>query len=161
MADYNEMVQALARARDRSVAEHKRVTDVQAMIVKAIGAELRTTRRVVTTSELVPENHYLHHPAEMTVFTNELALLLQDEDDEAGEPSATLSFAMSYGIMVMSTDEARAASVSVSVNRRSGDSLVVGTYEEAQVVAREIVASCNALLRLGGNARFGAPKIIG
>src|SRR6185436_10957508 len=150
MVDYNEMVQALARARNRSVAEHKRVTAVQAMVVKAIGAELRTARRVVTTSELVPENHYLHPPAEMTVFTNELALLLQDEDDEAGEPSATLIFAMSYGIMVTSADEALAARVSVSINRRGGDTLVVGTYEEAQAVAREILASCSALLRLGG-----------
>lgn len=39
MANYNEMVQALARSRERSVAEHKRVTDVQAMIVRALGPE--------------------------------------------------------------------------------------------------------------------------
>lgn len=160
MPDYNEMVQALARARDRSVAEHKRVTDVQAMIVKALASELRTTRRVVTTTEFQPVNHFLHHPAEMTVFKNDLALLLQDEGDEAGEPSATLIFSMSYGVMVQSADEARGARVSVSINGNAG-SLVVGTQEEAQVVAREVIASCNALLRLGGNARFGLPKIIG
>ena len=125
MANYNEMVQALAHARDRSVAEHKRVTDVQAMIVRALGSELGTTRKVVTATALHPENHYLHQPAEMTVFTNELSLLLHDEGDDAGHPAAELTFAMSYRLAANSADEARGARVSVSVNHNTSNSIPV------------------------------------
>jgi len=161
MANYNEMVQGLARARDRSVAEHKRVTEVVAMIAKAIHAELATPRRVVTTTALEAHNHYLHQPAEMTVFKNELSLLLQDEDDSAGEPSATLVFAMSYGIMASNAEAALSERVNVTVNDRRDASIPVASYDAAQLVAREIVAACDALLRLGGGHTVGVLRIIG
>ena len=159
MSKYSEMVQALARARERGEAVKDRVEKVQEMIEKAIGDELGTKKSVVTSTDLKAQNavYYLPEPGNNTTFRNQLAVRVEDEDEASDEPCVTFTFEMSYSVLIVLAVDEEPRGVNVAVNGRQ--SVLVTDAQTALHVAQTIVRSCEAAVGRAGNTDTVRPSI--
>ncbi|HEX7071002.1 MAG TPA: hypothetical protein VF190_09360, partial [Rhodothermales bacterium] len=117
MSKYDEMVNALFRARERGNVTVKLVGHWHELLVKAIVRELGTKRdRVSTTALEAKPQFYLPRPAENTVFKNKLSIRLEDESGD--EPGVTFTFEVTYGVLVLLNVDEEPRGMTVWVNGR-------------------------------------------